>query len=266
MAHFPAARRPIPQPRLAPAPIIAIASGKGGVGKTWLSTTLACLYGRQGKRTLLIDGDLGLANADVQLGVRPQTDIAAVLRGFVAVEAAVTPIYGGPGRSGFDLLSGHSGSGVLANPSDEELTRLLGALGEIAQRYDRVVLDLAAGIDRATMAMARAADRVLVVTTEEPTALTDAYAFIKVFAPQSQARTPLVAVNMADKRLSGRRIYDQLAKACETYLNVRPPLAGIIQRDPAVPDCIRAQTALPMRHATSVALDDAMRVAESLSG
>jgi flagellar biosynthesis protein FlhG len=266
MAHLSAGRRPAPQPRLAPAPVIAIASGKGGVGKTWLSVTLACLYARQGKRTLLIDGDLGLANADIQLNVSPLYDITSVLAGHVAAEVAVTPIYHGAGRGGFDLLAGHSRSGKLANPTDAEIAQLIQEIAVLAQRYDRVVLDLPAGVDRATMRLARSADRVLVVTTEDPPAMTDAYAFIKVFQPETQARTPLLTVNMAEKRLSGRRIYDQLAKACETYLNVRPPLAGIIQRDPAVIDSIRARTALPIRHTRSAALDDAIRVAESLAG
>jgi flagellar biosynthesis protein FlhG len=265
MAHSTAAPRPSPL-RAQPAPVIAIASGKGGVGKTWLSATLATIYGRQSRRCLLVDADLGLANIDVQLGVRPQADLASVVRGFIDFDAAVTPIYGGPGKSGFDLLPGHSGSGVLANFSIDDARRLIAGVAALAVRYERLIVDLPAGIDAVTIEIAASADRIVVVTTEEPTALTDAYAFIKILRQASPGAIPCVVVNMAEKRVSGRRIYDQLANACEAYLGARPALGGVIVRDPAVPDCIRAQTALPIRHPSSNALDDAMRIAEHLSG
>ncbi|MFZ4601683.1 MAG: MinD/ParA family protein [Caulobacterales bacterium] len=262
---IPARRAPSPQ-RVNPAPVIAIASGKGGVGKTWFSTTLACTWGRQNRRTLLVDGDLGLANVDVQLGIRPKSDLSAVLRGWIDLEAAVTPVNGGPSKQGgFDLLPGHSGSGALANVSMEDVAGIVAGLATLAFHYDRVILDLAAGVDAQTIRLAGSADRVVVVTTEEPTALTDAYAFIKVLRLHRPEATPSIVVNMADKRLTGRRIYDQLAKACETYLGVRPPLAGIIVRDAAVPDCIRAQTPLTIRNPGAPALDDVIRIAEQIA-
>ncbi|MGE3301799.1 MAG: AAA family ATPase [Hyphomonadaceae bacterium] len=255
------------QRRAPPAPIFAIASGKGGVGKTWLSCTLASIYARLAKRTLLVDGDLGLANVDVQLGVRPQADLAAVMRGWIELPDAVTPVMGGAGKSGgFDLLPGHSGSGALAALPLEDVGKIAAGVSALALHYDRLLLDLAAGVDPQVMRLARLADRCVVVTTEEPPALTDAYAFLKIFR-QSRGDggpTPLVVVNMAEKRTSGRRVYEQLAKACETYLHFRPALAGIVTRDPRVPDSIRAQTLLPVRHPASQAFDDAMRVAEGL--
>jgi flagellar biosynthesis protein FlhG len=252
--------------RAKPAPIFAIASGKGGVGKTWLSCTLACIYGRLGKRTLLVDGDIGLANVDVQLGVRPQADLAAVTRGWIELADAVTPIQGGAGKTGgFDLLPGHSGSGALAALPMEDVNKLAAGVSALALHYERLIFDLAAGVDPQVMRLARQADRVVVVTTEEPPALTDAYAFLKLSKLQSpESDPPWVVVNMAEKRATGRRVYEQLAKAAETYLGFRPPLAGIITRDPRVPDSIRAQTALPVRHPSSTALDEAMRVAETL--
>jgi flagellar biosynthesis protein FlhG len=147
----------------------------------------------------------------------------------------------------------------------EDVNKLASGVSALALHYDRLIFDLAAGVDPQVMRLARQADRVVVVTTEEPPALTDAYAFLKLSKLQSpESDPPYVVVNMADKRATGRRVYEQLAKACETYLGFRPPLAGIIQRDPRVPDSIRAQTALPIRHPSSMALDDAMRVAETL--
>lgn len=252
--------------RARPAPIFAIASGKGGVGKTWLSCTLACVYGRLGKRTLLVDGDIGLANVDVQLGVRAQSDLAAVTRGWIELDDAVTPVLGGAGKTGgFDLLPGHSGSGALAAMPLEDVSKIASGVSALALHYERLIFDLAAGVDPCVMRLARQADRIVIVTTEEPPALTDAYAFLKVSRLQNpEAPPPFIVVNMADKRTTGRRVYEQLAKAAETYLGFRPPLAGVICRDPRVPDSIRAQTPLPQRHPTSQALDDVMRVAETL--
>ena len=262
--HAEGARR-APGSRHTPAPIFAIGSGKGGVGKTWFSSTLSCIYSRLNRRTLLVDGDLGLANADVQLGVRPQADLAAVMRGWIELEAAVTPVMGGAGTSGgFDLLPGQSGSGALAALSLEDVGKISSGVSALALHYDRLILDLAAGIDPTVMRLARGGDRVIVITTEEPTALTDAYAFIKVLRQHQPDAVPWVVINRAEKRLTGRKIYEQLAKACEVYLKFRPPLAGVITNDPRVPDSIRAQTPLPIRHPNSQAFEDCLAIVEAL--
>ena len=252
--------------RPAPAPILAVASGKGGVGKTWFSVSLACAFGRTARRSLLVDCDLGLANVDVQIGVRPEADLSSIMRGWLELDQAVTPVLGGPGRNGgFDLLPGHSGSGALGALKLEDVHRIAQGVTELAPMYDRIVLDLAAGIDPNVMRFARAATRVVVITTEEPPALTDAYAFLKVLRLAQPAAQPWIVVNMADNRASGRRIYEQLAKASETYLGYRPPLAGVIARDPRVSDSIRAQTPLCVRHPQSQAFEDVLRIAEALS-
>lgn len=252
--------------RANPAPIVAVASGKGGVGKTWFSITLACALGRAGKRALLVDCDLGLANIDVQIGVRPEADLSSVMRGWLELEQAVTPVLGGPGRAGgFDLLPGHSGSGALATLKLEDVHRIAQGVGALAPLYDRILLDCAAGLDPNVMRFARAANRVVVVTTEEPPAMTDAYAFLKVLRLAQPTAQPWLVVNMAETRASGRRIYEQLARAAEQYLGQRPPLAGVIVRDPRVSDAIRAQTPLCVRHPQSQAFEDVIRIAEALS-
>jgi flagellar biosynthesis protein FlhG len=254
------------QPRARPAPILAIASGKGGVGKTWLSSTLACAFGRAGKRALLVDCDLGLANVDVQLGVRPQADINSVVRGWLELDAAVTPVLGGPGRNGgFDLLAGHSGSGALASMKLEDVVRIANGLSRLQPHYDRVILDLAAGVDPGVQKFCRTADTLVVVTTEEPTALTDAYALVKVLRLQGANVTPWVIVNMAENRMKGRRVFDQFALACNEYLGLKPKFAGVVCRDPRVPDAIRHQTLLPVRHPQSQAFEDVIRIVETLN-
>jgi len=232
-----AAAKRVAAPRTNPAPLIAVASGKGGVGKTWLSVTLACAMGRSGKRALLVDCDLGLANIDVHLGVRPEADLSAVMRGWLEFDQAITPVLGGPGRNGgFDFIAGHSGSGALASLRLEEVHQIAQSVGALAPLYDRIVLDLAAGVDQNVMRFARAATRVVIVTTEEPTAMTDAYAFLKVLRLAQPSAQPCLVVNMAETRASGRKIYEQLAKAGEKFLGYRPPLAGVVCRDPRVAD------------------------------
>jgi flagellar biosynthesis protein FlhG len=247
-------------------PFVAIASGKGGVGKTWLSITLAHAFARRGERVLLADCDFGLANIDVQLGLRPQSDLSAVLRGWISVEDAITPVNGGPSRQGgFDLLPGHSGSGQLAGLKPDDLAQIAAALTRIAPYYDRVLLDCGSGLDAGVMRFACAADQTLIVTTEDPTALTDAYAFSKVLRARRPDAIPGVVINMAETRASGRRIYDQFAKACENFLKFRPSLCGVICRDPRVGDAIRAQTILPVRHPNATAFEEVARLAAALS-
>jgi flagellar biosynthesis protein FlhG len=255
-----------PPPRPRAAPILAVASGKGGVGKTWFSTMLAIAYGRAAQRALLVDCDLGLANVDVQLGLRPQADVHSVIRGFLELDAAVTPALGGSGRNGgFDLIAGHSGSGALGAAKLEEVGRIANALPKLTPHYDRVILDLAAGVDPVVMRFARAADRLLLVTTEEPTALTDAYALVKLLRLQGAQVVPWVIVNMAENRSKGRRVFDQFSMACDEYLGFKPRYAGTICRDPRVPDSIRAQTPLPIRHPQSQAFEDVIRIVEALN-
>jgi flagellar biosynthesis protein FlhG len=252
--------------RTAPAPIIAVGSGKGGVGKTWFSISLACAMGRAGRRALLVDCDLGLANIDVQLGMRPEADLASVMRGWLEFDQAVTPVLGGPGRAGgFDLIAGHSGSGALAALKLEEVHRIAQGVTALTPLYDKIILDLAAGIDPNVMRFARAATRVLVLTTEEPPAMTDAYAFLKVLRLARPEAQPWLVVNQAETRGTGRRTYEQLARAAEKYLGQRPPLAGVICRDPRVSDSIRAQTPICVRHPQSQAFEDVLRIAEAIS-
>ena len=252
-------------PRIAPASILAVASGKGGVGKTWLSTTLATCFAKAGKRTLLVDGDLGCANVDVQLGIAPETDLAAVMAGWVELDDAVTPIGGGAGvDGGFDVLPGRSGSGALAELPKEDAARLAAGMTTLAMQYDIVLLDLAAGIDANVMRLARAADRALIVANDEPTSMTDAYAFIKVLRGYAPSVSPWIAVNMADTRVAGRRTYEALARASQTFLGFRPPLAGIILRDSKVREAIRTQKPLPFLYPDSQAAIDAAQIAESI--
>ncbi len=241
--------------------ILAVASGKGGVGKTWLAITLAHALARAGQRVLLFDGDLGLANVDIQLGLTPTTDLASVVAGRASLQAAAIRHPGG-----FDILAGRSGSGALSAVTPAALDHLLDGLRAATARYDSIVLDLGAGLERPVRRMSAFADLLLVVATEEPTSLTDAYAVLKLHSADTEARAAAgIVVNLATSRANGERTYLTLSRACETFLGRIPPCLGIIRRDDHVREAIRRQTLLLERHPTCPAAADVEALAAVLA-
>ncbi|TCZ63280.1 nucleotide-binding protein [Roseicella aquatilis] len=245
---------------LRPNRLVAVASGKGGVGKTWLAIGLAQALARQGRRVLLADGDLGLANVDVQLGLDPRHDLADVLAGrMTAAEAAI------PHEAGFAILPGRSGSGALAGLDAAALARLEVALRVATESFDHVLLDLGAGLDLATRRLATAADLLLVVATEEPTSLTDAYAVLKLHRRDRPGARARVVVNQAGDRATGERTWRTLDQACARFLGAGVPLAGIVRRDPKVPEAIRRQVPLLTRHPGCPAAEDIVCLAKTLA-
>jgi flagellar biosynthesis protein FlhG len=240
--------------------VVAVASGKGGVGKTWFAITLSHALAKAGRKTLLFDGDLGLANVDIQLGLTPDRDLGGVITGRIGLAQAAARYEEG----GFDIIAGRSGTGSLATLPAQRLAQLGGEVVEIAKQYDKVVLDLGAGLDRTVRLLAASAGTTLVVTTPEPTALTDAYAYIKVTNADEPNADLRVIVNMAASAAEGQRTYQTLLKACQGFLKISPPLAGILRRDKKVAECIRRQAPLLSRYPTTEAAQDIEAVAERL--
>jgi flagellar biosynthesis protein FlhG len=239
--------------------VLAVASGKGGVGKTWMSITLAHALARRGRRALLFDGDLGLANVDVQLGVTPRQDLATVIAGEATLAQVVTPH-----EAGFDIIAGRSGTGSLATIPASRLASLRAELQQLSQNYDWVLLDLGAGIERTVRLLAGQSRACLVVTTDEPTAITDAYAFIKIAAMERLADRIQIVVNMVSTQRDGERTYATLLRACREFLKIEPPLAGIVRRDDKVKECIRRQTSVLTRYPNTEAAVDVEAIAKRL--
>lgn len=240
--------------------VIAVASGKGGVGKTWFSITLSHALARAGKKVLLFDGDLGLANVDVQLGLMPKRDLNDVIRGRLGLDKVIQRYEDGE----FDIIAGRSGQASLSALPSQRLTLLRDQLLDVAHEYDAVIIDLGAGVDRTVRMMSAAASKTLLVTTDEPTSLTDAYAFIKLGSAAGMSKNVDIVVNQASNALEGGKTYRTLLKACENFLKISPTLAGMVRQDPRVKDSIRHQVPILTRSPNTEAAEDVEKIASKV--
>lgn len=238
--------------------ILAVASGKGGVGKTWFSITLAHALTKMGKRVLLFDGDLGLANVDVQLGLMPKRDLNDVIRGRLGLDKVIQSYDEG----GFDIIAGRSGQASLSALPSQRLAHLRDQLLEVAKDYDIVIADLGAGVDRTVRMLSATALRTILVATDEPTSLTDAYAFIKLGNAAGMSKNISIVVNQASSDMEGEKTYKTLLKACSNFLRLKPPLAGMVHHDPKVKDSIRHQTPILTRSPNTQAAEDVEAIAK----
>jgi flagellar biosynthesis protein FlhG len=252
------------KPNVPPAPalrrgknIIAVASGKGGVGKTWFSITLSHALANEGKKVLLFDGDLGLANVDVQLGLMAKRDLNDVIRGRLGLDKIIQRYEDG----GFDIIAGRSGQASLSALPSQRLALLRDQLLEVAENYDVVIVDLGAGVDRTVRMMSATATKTLLVTTDEPTSLTDAYAFIKLGNAAGMSKHVSIVVNQASSRSEGEKTYKTILKACQNFLRLQPPLAGMVSHDPRVKESIRHQTPILTRSPNTDAAVDVEDIA-----
>lgn len=256
--------------------IIAVASGKGGVGKTWFSITLSQALAANGKRVLLVDGDLGLANVDVQLAMAPVYDLASVVAGKIGFTQAISAFSGGAlsmdtdtistrrAVMGFDVIAGRSGSGALDSLNRRQIETLCGDLIRAAVSYDHLIVDLAAGMNSHMLPLFARIGKALIVVTDDPTSLTDAYAMVKFLAALHPELDIRIVVNMADNKAQAEKTFGAIRRACEHFLQFTPQLAGYIIRDKHVTQAIRAQAPLLTRFPQSEAALQVQHIAATL--
>lgn len=244
------------------APIVAVTSGKGGVGKTNLAVNLATTLAER-SRVSLVDADLGMANADILCGVTPSMRLQDALplfdgsvHGRVGAHPSAGPSLasiGMPTPYGFVLVPGSVGVARMADLHASEQRQLLRGLGTLEARSDLVLLDTGAGISPGVLGFLAVADLVLVVATPEPTSIADAYALIKCWAqrpPDDAARdrgdrrSPRIAlvVNQCRSRVEAESVHRRMLGACEKFLGLHLPLAGWVERDARVADSVMART------------------------
>jgi len=206
---------------------LCVASGKGGTGKSVVTASLATLFARRGP-TLLVDADLGAGNAHILQGVTPEHSFVEVVEGTRRTEEIVTRC----GR-GLDLLAGGSGYARLAGLSTYELHVVACGLERLELAYRTVLVDSAAGLSEQTVSFAAAADVVLLVTTPDVTALTDAYAFLKVLLQRSPSAEPLLVVNRATSEDEGRAAAERIRGVSSKFLARAPRFVASLPEDRA---------------------------------
>jgi flagellar biosynthesis protein FlhG len=221
-------------PPRTPCPFVLVTGGKGGVGKSTLAANLSVVLAQSGVETLLVDLDLGLANLDVLLDLERRADMEDLLAGARTLEDCVVR-----GPAGLSVLPASSGVYELAHAGEERRHALLSEIARAAAGYEIVVGDTAAGIGEDVLAFAAAADRVLLVTTPEPAALTDAYGVLKALDAWSRAAgrevaTPELVVNQAAGAEEARGVAARLRSAAERFLARSPQLIGWLPRSRTV--------------------------------
>src|SRR6476660_2374294 len=200
----------------ASANVIAVTSGKGGVGKSNVAVNLAIKFASAGKNVVLLDADLGLANADVLCNIDLPCNLSHVIARKKELREVMVRAPGG-----FHLIGGASGLARMADLTDFDRQRLVDSLGELEQQCDIILIDTGAGISPNVLSFTRAADHVLIVTTPEPTAITDAYAVIKVISRDNCAQRRLsLLVNQTRTNQEGRVVHERIAKVARQFLNV----------------------------------------------
>jgi len=228
-----------PRPSGPSAKVLAVTSGKGGVGKTFVSANLACALAKRGHRVLVLDADLGLANLDVVLNLHPKVTLHDVFTGKAQLDQAIIQAPGG-----FSVLLAGSGMVEYSRLTPEVRNEFLQVLHSIMPRYDVVLLDTGAGISDVVLFAVSLASEVLLVATPEPTSLTDAYAAIKVLAMQQKRRQIRMIVNQTARAGDGRAITGQLQQVIDRFVvpgagaPIRLLHLGDIPADPAVRDAV----------------------------
>jgi len=217
--------------------IITVASGKGGVGKTNLSVNLAIAYAKLGKRVIVMDADLGLANVNIMLNIIPKHNLYHVIRRQKTMrEILLDTDYG------IQILAGASGFSKIANLTDEERHNFINELYTLSSA-DIIIIDTSAGVSNNVLSFVAAADDAIIITTPEPTAITDAYGIIKIIATEVENInfSLKLVVNRVKSVADGRKVAERIINISGQFLNIKVEYLGCIYEDPTVSNSVLRQ-------------------------
>ena len=214
----------------------AFVSGKGGVGKSNLALNLSIALACRGKKVVLFDADMGMANLDVLCGLTPQATLEDVVKGRARLRDVLVT---GPG--GFQLVPGASGVAAMANLDGLSRRRILSQLSLLDDVADHLLIDMGAGISSSVIPFAAVADRVVVVTTPEPTAMTDAYGVIKTLVSRGFGSRLELVVNMVHSHEEGLGVYRRIERVVDRFLGVKLRLAAVLPHDPLLSSAVRVR-------------------------
>jgi len=243
-----------------PANVLAITSGKGGVGKTNISANLAICLAASRKKVLLVDADFSLGNLDVVMNVNSKYNISHMINDGKSIEEIIHI-----GTEGVEMICGASGLEELADINEFQRRRLLKELSRLQNDNDVIIIDTAAGISRLVVGFCLAADHVLVVTTPEATAMTDAYAMIKVLIGNMFAGQISLIVNMARSIAEGKKTYQKIANVAGRFLNARVYNAGVLMKDERLSSAVRLRKPVVLAHPKSQITSSLVALAATLS-
>lgn len=244
-----------------PGRAIVVTSGKGGVGKTNISVNLAVALSQLGRKVTVMDADLGMANADVLCDLTLRSGLEDVVSGKKKLDEIA--VYA-PG--GFQLLPGAGGVPSIADLPQVDRNRLIDALARLEARNDYLIVDTGAGIGASVMGFVAAVERVLVVTTPEPTAITDAYAMLKTIRKRRPSARARLVVNQVDSLAEGVAVHARIDRACRRFLGVGIGFAGSIPKDSQIPLAVRRRSPLLISAPKSPAAKAIRRLAASIDG
>ena len=221
-----------------PMQVIAVTGGKGGVGKTNISVNLSLALAELGKRVVLMDADLGLANVDLLLGVKATRNISDVLAGKCDLKDILIDATGG-----IKVIPASSGTQALASMGPQEHAGLISAFHALDDQMDVLVIDTAAGISDTVISFVRASQEILLVVCDEPSSITDVYALIKILNREHQVTRFRVVANMTRSPKEGRNLFNKLVHVTDRFLDVTLRYAGDIPFDDSVRKAVQKQKA-----------------------
>ena len=243
-----------------PVRVIAVTSGKGGVGKTNISVNLAASLSLAGQRVMLMDADLGLANVDVLLGLEPHFDLQHVISGEKSLDEIIVE-----GPLGIHVVPASSGVEKMAELTSVEHASLIAAFNELKQPIDVLIVDTAAGIADGVVSFAKACQEVIVVVCDEPTSLTDAYALIKVLSMRHGIKQFQILANMVKDESQGLNLYEKLLNTTDRFLEVGLKYLGAVPFDEQLRQSVRAQKPVIEAYPRSPAAKALVRIGEKIN-